>query len=49
MNSGLRFVRHAHKSGKDIVIVNIGPTKADELANAKIEASTSLALPLLLT
>lgn len=49
VNSGLRFVRHAHKSGKDIVIVNIGPTKADELANAKIEASTSLALPLLLT
>lgn len=48
VNSGLRFVRHAHKTGKVVVIVNIGPTKADELANVKIEASTSLALPLLL-
>lgn len=48
VNSGLRFVRHAHKGGKEVIIVNIGPTKADELAIAKIEASTSLALPLLL-
>jgi hypothetical protein len=30
------------------VIVNLGPTKADELAIAKIEVSTSLALERLL-
>lgn len=44
VNSGLRFARRAHKAGKPIVIVNIGATKADELATAKIDASTSIAL-----
>lgn len=44
VNSGLRFARAAHKAKKPIVIVNLGPTKADELAIAKIEASTSVAL-----
>ena len=44
VNSGLRFARAAHKAKKPIVIVNLGPTKADELAIAKIEASTSIAL-----
>ena len=48
VNSGLRFVRRAAKAGKPIVIVNLGPTKADELATAKIEANTSLALERLL-
>ena len=44
VNSGMRFVRKAAKAQKPIIIVNIGPTKADELAMAKIEANTSLAL-----
>lgn len=44
VNSGLRFARRAARAGKPIVIVNIGLTKADELAAAKIEASTSLVL-----
>lgn len=48
VNSGLRFVRAAAKSNKPVVIVNIGPTKGDELASAKIEANTSLALERLL-
>ena len=48
VNSGMRFARAAAKSGKPIVIVNLGPTKADELAVAKIEANTSLALERLL-
>ena len=48
VNSGMRFARSAAKSGKPIVIVNLGPTKADELALAKIEANTSLALERLL-
>ena len=36
--------RRAARAGKPIVIVNIGETKADELATAKIEANTSLVL-----
>lgn len=48
VNSGLRFARRAARSNKPIVIVNIGPTKADELASAKIEANTSLVLERLL-
>ena len=48
VNSGLRFARTAAKSAKPIVIVNIGATKADDLALAKIEANTSLALVRLL-
>lgn len=48
VNSGLRFVKHAHKLGREVVIVNLGPTKADELATAKIEANTSLVLERLL-
>ena len=48
VNSGMRFARAAAKWNKPIVIVNLGPTKADELAVAKIEANTSLALERLL-
>lgn len=48
VNSGLRFARRAARSNKPIVIVNIGSTKADELATAKIEANTSLVLERLL-
>ena len=48
VNSGFRFAKLAHKAGKPIVIVNIGPTRADNLATAKIEANTSLALERLL-
>ena len=44
VNSGLRFARRAARAGKPIVIVNIGETKGDELATAKIEANTSLVL-----
>lgn len=48
VNSGLRFARRAAKTNKPIIIVNIGATKADELATAKIEANTSLVLERLL-
>ena len=44
VNSGLRFARRAARAGKPIIIVNIGETKADELATAKIEANTSQVL-----
>ena len=39
--SGLRFVRHAAKAGKPVVIVNRGATRGDELATLKLEAGTS--------
>ena len=48
VNSGYRFAKMAAKAEKPIVVINIGPTKADDLATAKVEASSSLALPLLL-
>lgn len=48
VNSGLRFAKRAHSLGKPIVIVNLGPTRADSLAVAKIEAPTSVALEELL-
>jgi NAD-dependent SIR2 family protein deacetylase len=48
VNSGFRFAKQAAKTGKPLVIVNIGPTRGDTLAIAKIEANTSLALERLL-
>lgn len=48
VNSGMRFARKAKSLGKPIVIINLGPTKADDIAVAKIEAPTSLALEELL-
>jgi NAD-dependent SIR2 family protein deacetylase len=34
--SGLRFVRHLAKQGRDVVIVNRGVTRGDPLATMKI-------------
>ncbi|MFM7014409.1 MAG: NAD-dependent protein deacetylase [Actinomycetota bacterium] len=48
VNSGMRFAKRAKTIGIPIVVVNIGPTKADPIALAKIEAPTSLALEELL-
>jgi NAD-dependent SIR2 family protein deacetylase len=35
--SGLRFVRHNAKAGRDVVIVNRGTTRGDDLATLKVE------------
>lgn len=48
VNSGLRFARAAARANKPIIILNIGATRADELATAKIEANSSIALERLL-
>ena len=48
VNSGMRFVKRALKANKPVIIINLGPTKGDDLALAKIEASTSVALERLL-
>ncbi|MFP3713192.1 NAD-dependent protein deacetylase [Puerhibacterium sp. TATVAM-FAB25] len=39
--SGLRFVRHASKAGKPVVIVNRGETRGDPLATVKVDAGVS--------
>ena len=35
--SGLRFVRHAAKTGTPVVLVNRGATRGDELVTAKLD------------
>jgi NAD-dependent SIR2 family protein deacetylase len=45
--SGLRFVRHAAKAGKPVVIVNRGVTRGDPLATVKVAVGTSEALTVL--
>jgi NAD-dependent SIR2 family protein deacetylase len=42
--SGLRFVRHAAKHGKPVVIINRGQTRGDNLATIKLDAGVSEAL-----
>ncbi|MCA5894294.1 NAD-dependent deacetylase [Isoptericola sp. NEAU-Y5] len=42
--SGLRFVRHAAKAGKPVVIVNRGETRGDPLATLKIDDGVSATL-----
>lgn len=42
--SGLRFVRHASKQGKPVVIINRGQTRGDDLATIKLEAGVSESL-----
>lgn len=42
--SGYRFVRRARELNKDIVVINLGPTRADEVANLKIETRVGRAL-----
>ena len=39
--SGFRFVRHAARLGRPVVIVNRGTTRADDLATVKLEQGTS--------
>lgn len=39
--SGLRFVRHAARHDKPVAIINRGPTRADALANVRIDGGTT--------
>lgn len=47
--SGLRFVRHARRSGTPVFIINRGPTRGDEQATWKLEAGCSPTLSRLAT
>lgn len=42
--SGLRFVRHAAKEGKPVLIINRGATRGDDKATIKLEAGVSESL-----
>lgn len=42
--SGLRFVRHAHKHGQPVVIINRGDTRGDPLATLTIDDGVSESL-----
>ena len=43
--SGFRFVRRAVERGLPIAVVNLGPTRADELAHARVAARAGDVLP----
>jgi NAD+-dependent protein deacetylase sirtuin 4 len=43
--SGFRFVRRAHELGIPIAIVNVGPTRGDALAQARVSAPVGQVLP----
>ncbi len=45
--SGFRFARHAHQQKRPVVILNQGPTRADELAQVKLEGLAGTLLPTL--
>lgn len=45
--SGYRFVRGAAQRGAPVAIVNLGPTRGDDLAALRIEEKTGTALPAL--
>jgi NAD-dependent SIR2 family protein deacetylase len=47
--SGLRFVRHAAKTGKPVLIVNRGETRGDSYADVLVDQPLGLALTGLLT
>jgi NAD-dependent SIR2 family protein deacetylase len=44
VNTGMRLVAQAQKRKKPVIVINRGPTKADQLATVRIEAGTSEAL-----
>jgi NAD-dependent deacetylase sirtuin 4 len=43
--SGFRFVRRASERGLPIAVVNLGPTRADELAQARVSERAGDVLP----
>lgn len=43
--SGFRFVKRAHERGLPIAIVNIGPTRGDNLATIKVERNVCKVMP----
>ncbi|PFG36659.1 NAD-dependent SIR2 family protein deacetylase [Flavimobilis soli] len=48
VHSGLRYARHAVRSGKPLAIINRGATRADDIATVRLDAGTSETLTALL-
>ena len=48
VHSGLRYARHAVRSGKPLAIINRGATRADGIATVRLDAGTSETLTALL-
>jgi NAD-dependent SIR2 family protein deacetylase len=47
--SGLRFVRHAAKAGKPVLIINRGRTRGDKVATVRVDRPLGQALTELLS
>ncbi|MFT4975377.1 MAG: NAD-dependent deacetylase sirtuin 4 [Myxococcota bacterium] len=45
--SGYRFVRRAAKEGRAVAIINLGPTRGDDVATARLDVAAGVALPAL--
>ena len=43
--SGWRFARGARERGIPIAIVNMGPTRADEISHLRVEAAAGIVMP----
>ena len=43
--SGFRFVRHAARTGRPVAMVNLGPTRADDLTRVRVDAHAATVLP----
>jgi hypothetical protein len=43
--SGRRFVYRAGEVGMPVAVMNVGPTRADDVAAVKVEAPLGAALP----
>lgn len=47
MYSGRRFIYRAGEIGMPVAVMNIGPTRADDVAAVKVEAQLGAVLPIL--
>lgn len=43
--SGLRFARHMHKSGKPVIVINHGATRADDFSAVRLDVDVVTVLP----
>ena len=45
VGSGRLLLRHARRHGADVAIVNLGPTRGDDVADVRLEADVTTVLP----
>jgi NAD-dependent SIR2 family protein deacetylase len=44
VQSGLRFVRRAHRDGVPVVLINRGPTRGDDLVDVRLDGGCTQTL-----